>query len=141
MSFTRVRPMQDNNVPDGEHLGIIMDATDKTLPSKYHPSGFRDVLSIRVRIFLPDSEPSLFYTVNWDWSNRAFAKTLVDLGALPERGQEFDPHSLEGMDVVVTVANEVKNDVIYCNIIQMKKALPETVTSEGYGGNTYGQKQ
>ena len=135
MSFNRFRPLQDATVPAGEHAGIIMDAIEKTLPSKFHSSGEREVLSLQVRIFLPDSEPSLFHTVNWDWKNRSFIRLLFDLGVLPERGQEFDPESLACLDVIATVSVEEKNGVTYSNITSLRKLVVETDTTAFFGKN------
>lgn len=135
MAFIRVRPYQDATVPPGEHMGIIMDAIEKTLPSKFHPSGVREVLSLQVRIFLPDSEPHLFYTINWDWKNRSFTRLLYDLGALPERGQEFDPEALAGLEVIATVSNEEKNGVTYSNITSLRKLVVENDTTSFFGKN------
>ena len=135
MAFSRVRPAQDAPVPSGEHAGIIMDAIEKTLPSKFHSSGEREVLSLQVRIFLPDSEPSLFHTVNWDWKNRSFTRLLNDLGVLPERGQEFDPESLAGLEVIATVSSEEKNGVTYSNITSLRKLVVETDTTAFFGKN------
>ena len=133
MAFSRVRPAQDAPVPSGEHAGIIMDAIEKTLPSKFHSSGEREVLSLQIRIFLPDSEPHLFYTVNWDWKNRSFTRLLYDLGVLPERGQAFDPESLAGLDVVATVSNAEKDGVTYSNIISLRRLTAETDTTPYLG--------
>ena len=129
MAFDRFRPLHDATVPAGEHAGIIIDAIEKTLPSKFHPSGEREVLSLQVRIFLPDSEPHLFYTVNWDWKNRSFTRLLNDLGVLPECGQEFNPESLAGLDVIATVSVEEKNGVTYSNITSLRKLVVETDTT------------
>ena len=135
MAFSRVRPAQDAPVPSGEHAGIIMDVAEKTLPSKFHPSGMRDVLSLQVRIFLPDSEPHLFQTVNWDWKNRSFTRLLYDLGALPERGQEFNPESLAGLEVIATVSTEEKNGVTYSNITSLRKLVVETDSTAFFNAN------
>ena len=135
MSFNRVRPVQDATVPSGEHAGIIMDAIEKTLPSKYHSSGVREVLSIEVRIFLPDSDPHLFYTVNWDWKNRSFTRLLYDLGVLPERGQSFDPEALAGLEVIATVSTEEKSGATYSNITSLRKLVVETDTATFFGKN------
>ena len=135
MAFDRVRPTQDVSVPSGEYAGIIMDAIEKTLPSKYHSSGVREVLSIQVRLFLPDSEPHLFHTVNWDWKNRSFTRLLYDLGALPERGQEFNPESLAGLEVIATVNTEDKSGVTYSNITSLRKLVVETDTTAFFGKN------
>ncbi len=135
MAFNRFRPLQDATVPAGEHAGIIIDAIEKTLPSKFHSSGEREVLSLQVRIFLPDSEPYLFHTVNWDWKNRSFTRLLNDLGVLPERGQEFNPESLAGLDVIATVSVEEKNGVTYSNITSLRKLIVETGTTPFFGKN------
>ena len=129
MAFSRVRPAQDAPVPSGEHAGIIMDAIEKTLPSKFHPSGMREVLSLHVRIFLPDSEPHLFHVVNWDWKNRAFTRLLYDLGALPDHGQEFNPETLAGLEVIATVSTEEKSGVTYSNVTSLRKLVVETDTT------------
>ena len=135
MAFSRVRPAQDAPVPSGEHAGIIMDAIEKTLPSKFHPSGMREVLSLQVRIFLPDSEPHLFHSVNWDWKNRAFVRLLYDLGALPDHGQEFNPEALAGLEVIATVSTEDKNGVTYSNVTSLRKLVVETDTTAFFDNN------
>ena len=135
MAFSRVRPAQEAPVPSGEHAGIIMDAVERTLPSKFHSSGVREVLSIDVRIFLPDSEPHLFYTLNWDWKNRSFLRLLNDLGVLPDCGQEFNPESLAGLEVMATVSTEEKGGIIYSNITALRKLVVETDTTAFFGNN------
>ena len=134
MAFNRLRPVQDETVPPGEHAGIILDAIERTIPSKFHPSGVREVLSLQVRIFLPDSEATLYSNVNWDWKNRSFTRLLFDLGVLPDRGQEFDPESLTGLDVVATISNEEKNGVTYSNITSLQRLSVETDGSSYLGG-------
>lgn len=122
----RVRPSTDSYfVPDGEHYGLIFDAQEKQLPSKYHPSGYRDVLSIKIKVFHSGTETNLFYNVNWDWGSRRFLKTLEDLEVLPEPGKEFDLELLVNKEVMVTITNELKNGTNYSNIMQVHSVKPE----------------
>lgn len=135
MLNNKVRPMHDFQVPDGQYTGMIMEALFKEMQSKYHTSGYREVLSIRVRVFHANGETPLFYTVNFDWSNRRFVKTLEDLDVLPERGQAFDPRLLDGQNVMVTIFNEEKNGINYSNIVTLKSLKPEEgFCNGGFGG-------
>ena len=135
MLNNKVRPMHDFHVQNGEYTGRIMDALFKEMPSMYHTSGYREVLSIRVRVFHDSGETPLFYTVNFDWSNRRFVKTLEDLDVLPERGQAFDPRLLDGQNVMVTILNEEKNGINYSNIVTLKSLKPEEgFCNGGFGG-------
>jgi len=128
MTNKHVRPEQTENdyfVPNGSYYGQVMDVLEKELPSKYSSSGFRDVLSIRVKVLHSNDETTLFYMVNINWSNQRFIKTLEDLDVLPEKGQEFDPQLLVNMELMVKVINEVKNGIKYSNITEARKAKPE----------------
>jgi hypothetical protein len=109
--------------PEGIREGKIFSVGVKELDSQYHDSGKREALHIKVEIVKANGELGyLYYSPTLMWSPLGkLMRTLQDLQAVPNMGEELDLNVLVGMPVIVTIENVERNNVVYSNIVKMKK--------------------
>lgn len=133
-----VRPSsksKKNPLGDGAQEGRIVSVEVKEFDSIYHDSGKRVALNIKVEFIKPNGElVSLYYAPTITWSEKGrFMKMLHDLNVVPAEGEELNTQELNGMRVTATIENVERNNVIYSNIVRIRKratSIPAKSTNE-----------
>lgn len=132
------RPSTNTSVEDGMYNAKILSACVKVVESIYHPEG-RTVLNLKIGLDTEEGRLELYKTVTFSWSQMGkMIPLLTDLEVLPEPGEELDRNDLIGMAIRVMVQNVEKDNMVYSNIVSLKKAkvqkklqvLPPKVTKE-----------
>jgi hypothetical protein len=125
-----VRP-SNKYVDDGAQEGKIFLIEVKEFDSIYHASGKRDALNIKMEFFKPNGElVYLYYAPTITWSPKGkFMKMLQDLDLLPAMGEELDINKLVGMKVTATIENVQRDNVVYSNIVRIKKKSTDNLAA------------
>ncbi|MBG9444643.1 hypothetical protein [Cytobacillus firmus] len=130
-----VRPTNKYVLDEGALKGKIFSVNVKEFPSIYHDSGKRDALVIKIEFI--NSDGDLVYveyapTITWSEKGK-FMKTLHDLDVVPAMGEELDINTLVGMRVTATIENVERDNVVYSNIVRIRKratSIPAKASNE-----------
>jgi hypothetical protein len=108
---------------EGVHKGKIFSVEVKEFNSNYQESGKRVALNTKVEFIKPNGEFFyLYYAPTLTWSEKGkLMKMLHDLDVVPAVGKELDINALVGMNVTATIENVERDNVVYSNIVRIKK--------------------
>ncbi|MBS4223842.1 hypothetical protein [Lederbergia citrea] len=120
-----IRTSTNPVVNEGEQKGTIVSVEEKEFESQYHDSGIRDAINFKVELLDANGEVvHLYYAPTITWAPKGkLMRTLQDLQAVPEVGEELDLEQFIGMDVTVTIENTERNQTVYSNIVKVKKGV------------------
>lgn len=107
---------------DKPYAGRIESVSLCQIKSSFY-AGSRDAVRFQIQVKDENEQlVTLFFSPTYSWSaSSKFYKTLINLEALPKPGEDFNLDSLVGLNVLVRIKLNEKDEMIYSNVVELLK--------------------